>query len=249
MKRVLISGGAGLIGSNIVQALCRHGGYQVIVADNLWRGKIEYLEPNGRPLINIEQDFFNLDLTSYRNCLTVTRDVDIVIHLADVVAGIDFVFSNQYFVFQQNIEINTSILKAAIKNNVEKFLYVGTACSYPADKQARITKTPLKEEDAYPANPESGYGWSKLMGEYELGLAADEGLIEASILRLHNVYGPPSEVDPYRSQVIPALCRKAVEFPKSEFLVWGSGRQRRAFVFVSDVVDAILRSLDYGFGK
>ena len=87
------------------------------------------------------------------------------------------------------------------------------------------------------------------MGEYECALAEQEERIEVAILRLHNVYGPPCDFDQARSQVIPALCRKAINFPAEPFIVWGSGQQRRAFLFVSDVVDAIVRGLRSGFGK
>ena len=86
------------------------------------------------------------------------------------------------------------------------------------------------------------------MGEYECELAQNEGLIEAGILRLHNVYGPPCETSSNRSQVIPALCRKAIRFPEEDFIVWGSGSQRRAFVYVDDVVDALVAMLDRGLG-
>ena len=87
------------------------------------------------------------------------------------------------------------------------------------------------------------------MGEYECELAQQEGAIETGILRLHNVYGPPSEMSPERSQVIPALCRKAINFPEEDFIVWGSGNQRRAFLYVDDAVDAIVATLDKGMNN
>ena len=248
MKNLLITGGAGLIGSNLVHALIQRRDYHIRVIDNLWRGRKENLPVSKELAFDIKKDFFQLDMTEYANCERVTKDVDLIVHLADIVAGIGYVFGNEYSLYQENTRINSNLLKAAISNEVGKILYVGTACSYPASKQSEITNVLLKEEDVYPAEPESAYGWSKLMGEYELGLATDEGLIDSTILRLHNVYGPRCDIDPNRSQVIPALCRKAVEYPESEFLVWGSGNQRRAFVFVTDVVDAILRALDQGFG-
>ena len=87
------------------------------------------------------------------------------------------------------------------------------------------------------------------MGEYECELAQKEGKIETGILRLHNVYGPPCEMSPERSQVIPALCRKAINFPEEDFIVWGSGNQRRAFLYVDDVVDAIILLIKKGMGN
>ena len=246
--KILVTGGAGTIGSNLVQNLAREG-YNITVADNLWRGKIANLYYGVEPVIDLKTNFLNLDLTDYKNCLEATKDVDMVIHLADIVAGINYVFDNQWTVFHKNMLINTNTLAAAIANNVEKYLYVGTACSYPMELQSEIGGRPLREEDAYPANPESSYGWSKLMGEYECTLAEREEKIQVAILRLHNVYGSPCEFDGVLSQVIPALCRKAICFPAEPFVVWGSGQQRRAFLFVSDVVDVIVRAMKNGFGK
>ena len=114
------------------------------------------------------------------------------------------------------------------------------------EKQSSLNIIPLKEEDAYPANPESAYGWSKLIGEYEIGLASKYGLINSSILRLHNVYGPPSELSEKLSQVIPALCRKLIL--NEDYIVWGSGKQRRSFVYIDDVVDALINSMKIEHG-
>ena len=175
--------------------------------------------------------------------------MDGVIHLADIVAGINFVFANELFLYRANIVMNSNMLDAAINNNVEKYVYVGTACSYPAVMQSELNPPPFVEKDAYPANPESAYGWSKLMGEYECELAQKEGVIEIGILRLHNVYGPPSEMSPEKSQVIPALCRKAINYPLEEFIVWGSGNQRRAFLYVDEAVEAIILVMDKGMNN
>ncbi len=246
--KILVTGGAGMIGSNLVRDLIQTG-VTTTVVDNLWRGRLENLSLATEGIVTPDRIFFQYDLRDYERCLEVTKGVDIVVHLADIVAGINFVFSNELFLFRANSQINSNILSAAIENRVEQFLYVGTACSYPQDKQASICTIPLRECDAYPANPESSYGWSKLMGEYECQLAEKEGKISVSILRLHNVYGPPCELSIERSQVIPALCRKAVLHPHEEFVVWGSGSQRRGFVYVDDVVRGIKASLEHGRGQ
>lgn len=246
--KILVTGGAGLIGSNLVEKLIDLN-HDVYVVDNLWRGKKINLIRNNRNLININSHFFEYDLTDYKNCVEVSENMDIVIHLADIVAGINFVFDNELFVYRSNVLMNSNVLHAAIKNNVKKFLYVGTACSYPAEMQSDLNPPPFKEGDAYPANPESSYGWSKLMGEYECELAQKSDDIEIGILRLHNVYGPPCEISPEKSQVIPALCRKAINYPNEEFIIWGSGEQKRAFLYVDDVIDAITRTLNVGMNK
>lgn len=246
--RILVTGGAGLIGSNVAKHFINLG-HDVHVVDNLWRGKLENLYSEGKLVLDLNSNFHKFDLQNYENCLKVTKNVDVVIHLADIVAGINFVFSNELFLFRANIVMNSNILDASITNNVKKYLYVGTACSYPAEMQAELNPPPFVEQDAYPASPESAYGWSKLMGEYECELAQKEGKIQTGILRLHNVYGPPCEMSPAKSQVIPALCRKAIKFPEEDFVVWGSGTQRRAFLYVDDVVDAIEATLEKGMNS
>lgn len=247
-NKILVTGGAGMIGSMLVESLITRGA-SVTVVDNLWRGKKENLMKDGQPIIDLNLDFYQLDLVDYSNCLKVAKGHDIVYHLADVVAGINYVFGNQFSLFQTNVIMNSNMLRAAIKTRIKSYIYVGTACSYPAEKQNILNPPPLKEEDAYPASPESSYGWSKLMGEYECGLAESEGLMEVGILRLHNVYGPQCDMSPEKSQVIPALIRKCINYPKEEFMVWGSGNQRRAFVYIEDVVNALLLVLEYGMGK
>ncbi len=248
--KILITGGAGSIGSKLAKKLIKNKNNTVYIADNLWRGKLNYLyDNNNKPIINLKKKFYKYDLTNFNNCLKVTKNIDLVIHLADIVSGINFVFNSEPFVFRQNILINSNILSASIKNKVKKILYVGTACSYPAEKQAKINSKPLLESEAYPANPESSYGWSKLMGEYEINLANKYGLIDSCILRLHNVYGPPCDINFKTSQVIPALCRKIIESKNNELIVWGTGEQRRTFIYIDDVVNAINISINKGFNK
>ena len=246
--KILITGGAGLIGSNVVNRLVNEG-YDVFVADNLWRGKLENLQNPIRSIIDFDSKLFEVDLREYENCSIATKGMDVVVHLADIVAGINFVFANELFLYRSNILMNSHMLGAAIKNEVKQYIYVGTACSYPVEMQSELNPPPFKENDAYPANPESAYGWSKLMGEYECDLAQKEDKIDVGILRLHNVYGSPSDLSPEKSQVIPALCRKAINYPEEKFIVWGSGNQRRAFLYVDDVVDAIVATLDKGMNN
>lgn len=241
--KILVTGGAGMIGSNLVEAL-RNLGHDVFVADNLWRGTVDNIA-HIFPGDELGERFFEVDLAISANAELVTRDMDVVFHLADIVAGINFIFANEFEVWTRNQLINSNTLNAAIHNGVEHYVYVGTACSFPKHlTMGKNAGTILVESDAYPAEPESAYGWSKLMGEYEIELATKEGLIDSSILRLHNVYGFPSEISPERSQVIPALCRKAAAFPHEDFVVWGSGQQKRAFIYVADVVTALVKTLD-----
>lgn len=238
-----------MIGSNLVKSLVVRGD-DVYVADNFWRGKREnLLNADKSDYVVSEEKIFDVDLRDFDSCAQVLRGIEVCYHLADVVAGINFVFENELFLWRSNILINSNVLQASIDNGVKDFIYVGTACSYPKEEQSQPGSRPFREEDVYPADPESSYGWSKLMGEYEVELAGKENAINTGILRLHNVYGSPAELNPSRSQVIPALCRKAILFPSESFTVWGSGNQRRAFVHVDDVVDALIRVHSLGMGK
>jgi nucleoside-diphosphate-sugar epimerase len=246
---VLVTGGAGMIGSNLVKRLVGRG-FRVSVVDNLWRGKIEYLlGEDGSPVIDLARDFHNIDMSIPNSVDRLFEGVDYVFHLADIVAGIEYVFSNQGSIFRQNVLINSNAISAARKFRPKGFLYVGTACSFPAHKQSGVEAPPLREEDQYPAAPESAYGWSKLMGEYEALLMEQETGIPVSVAVLHNVYGAPCDYDELRGQVIPSLIRKAIRYPSEPFIVWGSGSQGRAFVHVDDVIDGLIACMDKGLGK
>jgi GDP-D-mannose 3',5'-epimerase len=245
----LVTGGAGMIGSNLVKRLISLG-HHVQVIDNLWRGRLSYLKDDqGNFLIDIERDFHQLDLCESGIFEYLFEGVDFVFHLADIVAGIDYVFKNQGDIFRENLLINSNVIAAVRSHNPQGFIYIGTACSYPASLQQTTDGPLLREEDAYPAWPESAYGWSKLMGEYETLLLEKETEIPVSVLRLHNVYGPPCDYDPVRGQVIPSLIRKAIHHPQEDFIVWGSGKQGRAFVHVDDAVDAMILTMEKGLGK
>jgi len=245
----LITGGAGMIGSNLARRLVE-AGHRVSVVDNLWRGRREYLvDQAGWPLIDMASDFHRRDLMIPGIMDDLLQGVDYVYHLADVVAGIGFVFAHQGFVFRQNLIINSNVIESVRRHPVRGFVYVGTACSFPQEKQSGVDAAPLREEDIYPAHPESAYGWSKLMGEYESFLMEQETGVPVSVLSLHNVYGPPCDFSEANSQVIPSLIRKALSWPEQPFSVWGSGAQGRAFVYTEDVVDALVATLDKGLGE
>lgn len=225
-----------MIGSNLVKRLVED--HEVIVLDNLWRGKIENVDKRS--------DFVKVDLSIPRSLDSFLDGVDYVFHLADVVAGIGYVFNHEPFVFHQNVLINTNVADSIrrLGGHLKGYIYVGTACSFPHSKQ---NGTPLKETDQFPAMPESAYGWSKLMGEYEALLLEKHYKIPVSVLSLHNVYGSPCDTDIVLSQVIPALIRKAIN--DDEMVVYGSGKQGRAFVHVDDVVRALITAMSRGLGR
>lgn len=251
MSKILVTGGCGMIGSNLVKRLVAEG-HDVTVIDNLWRGRLEYLDgPDGRPVIDTATRFHNIDLSKENPQVhEIVSSNEYVIHLADIVAGIDYVFGNQGELFRQNNLINTNLFHAvrkAGKERIKGLIYVGTACSYPLTRQNSLDVVPLREDELFPALPESAYGWSKLMGQLEIGYIEKETGIPCCTLQFHNVYGSPCDFGA-RSQVIPALIRKAINYPAEEFNVWGSGKQGRAFIHVDDVVDALVLALEKGWG-
>jgi nucleoside-diphosphate-sugar epimerase len=240
-----------MIGSNLVKRLVKEG-HDVTVIDNLWRGKVEYLNgDDGKPVIDLDSHFYNIDLSESSGLDAIVAANEYVIHLADIVAGIDYVFSNQGDLFRLNNLINTYLfhsVRKAGKERIKGLIYVGTACSYPLTRQNSLDVVPLKEEELFPAMPESAYGWSKLMGQLEIGFLEKETGIPCCTLQFHNVYGSPCDFGA-RSQVIPALIRKAINYPDEEFVVWGSGLQGRAFIHVDDVINALVLALDKGWGQ
>jgi len=233
-----------MIGSNLVKRLISEN-HQVKIIDNLWRGKLEYLKENGDCLINLNEDFFNIDLNNPDNIKkvgTIIKDVDVVIHLADIVAGIGYVFSKQYEIFKLNNSINTNLFEATKNTNIKKLIYVGTACSFPLELQNSLDAE-LNDEDLFPANPESAYGWSKLIGQLELRYLAEIVNFEINTLMFHNVYGQNCEFEGERTQVIPSLINRIIDAEEDSTIeVWGSGQQGRAFIHVEDIVDAIMKT-------
>jgi len=239
--KIYITGVAGMIGSNVARDLLGEG-RSVIGIDNLWRGT----KKNIVDLFDYENfTFQHTDLISDHNWYRDMNSTDTLIHIADIVAGIGYVFSNEWTVFQQNLLINTNVARVVNHHTPERFIYLGTACSYPQQMQRSVDASELAEKDKIPADPESGYGWSKLIGEIEFILATKDTLTNFTVLDLHNVYGWPCIYQDGTSQVIPALINKALNSSDGKLSVWGDGKQGRAFVHVKDVVSSIKLALAY----
>ena len=250
--KILITGCAGMIGSyltaNLLRTYTKEKGHNIVGIDNLSRGKIKNLKEScGNFFENLK--FIEEDLTNYnQSWVNEFNDCDLIIHLADVVAGIGYVFSNESLVFRTNLIINSNVSKAIYNSHPKRYIYIGTACSFPKNLQLSTASQPLIEKDQFPAAPESGYGWSKLMGEIESGYLSKEGITDSVILSLHNVYGKYCDYSQRTSQVIPSLCMKAISCIKNNKIleIWGDGNQGRAFVHAKDIVDAIKLSFFRG---
>jgi GDP-D-mannose 3',5'-epimerase len=253
--KILVTGGLGMIGSNLIKELILTEKYDknnIFIVDNLWRGKIENILQNNEYLININTNFFNRDLSHPNQIDDIINEnnIDTIIHLADIVAGIGFVTNNEWFVFNQNILINSNTISSIRKcsDKIKAFINIGTACCFPKGLQISTTSK-LNETQLYPAEPETSYGWSKLMGMYETELLQKETNILCCNLMFHNVYGTPCDLSE-RSQVIPSLIKKTIlQANNSELIVWGTGNQGRAFVHVDDVVSSIILAMRNGYNN
>ena len=229
--RALVAGAGGFIGSHMVRYLKERGSW-VRGADVK---PPEFDESPG-------DEFDICDLRDLNDCASVTRDIDEVYQLAADMGGIGYISSYRAHVARNNVLINAHMLEAAARRNVGRYFYSSSACIYPMYRQRAAEVVPLREEDAYPAEPEEGYGWEKLFSEKMCQYFAEEGKLETRIARFHNVYGPLGTFEGGREKAPAAICRKvALAEDGDEIEVWGDGRQTRSFLYIDDCVDGIYR--------
>jgi GDP-D-mannose 3', 5'-epimerase len=230
-RTALVAGAGGFIGHHLVKYL-QGLGYEVRGADVK---APEYEETTA-------EEFELVDLRHGEDCLKVTRDVDEVYQLAADMGGIGYISAFHADVARNNVLINAHMLQAAAENQVSRYFYASSACIYPMYRQESPDVTPLKEEDAYPADPEEGYGWEKLYAEKLCQYYTEEGKLETRVARFHNIYGPAGTYDGGREKAPAAICRKvALAADGDEIEVWGDGAQTRSFTYVDDCVEGIHR--------
>ncbi len=229
--RVLVTGGGGFIGHHLVRRLVRHG---CVV-----RGvDVKYPEYEA----SAAAEFELLDLRRLDNALIATRGMEEVYHLGADMGGIGYITAFHADIARNNAMINANLLEAARLNGVTRFLFSSSACIYPQHLQKTANVAPLREEDAYPADPEEGYGWEKLFMEKLCQYYREDYGLETRIVRFHNVYGPLGTYDGGREKAPAAICRKVAMAPKGgEIEVWGDGNQTRSFMYVDDCVEGIAR--------
>jgi GDP-D-mannose 3',5'-epimerase len=228
--KYLICGAGGFIGGHLVNDLMKQG-HEVICAD------IKPLEYWFQIFDNNKN--FSLDLKEYENCLKVTDGVDYVYNMACNMGGMGFIENNKAECML-SVLINTNLLRACLINKIKKYFFSSSACVYNATKQKEIFVPGLKESDAYPAEPEDGYGWEKLFSERMCRHFTEDFGLPTRVVRYHNVYGPLGTYDGGREKAPAALCRK-IALSKinniKEIEVWGDGNQTRSFMYISDCLE------------
>ncbi len=156
--------------------------------------------------------------------------------------GIGFIETNKAVIVRDNTLINMHTIEAARVNGVKRYLYTSSACIYPGYKQKSPDVTPLKEEDAYPADAEDGYGWEKLYMERNCRHYSEDFGLETRVVRFHNIFGPLGTYDGGREKSPAAICRKVALAPNGgEIEVWGDGQQTRSYCYIDDCVEGIYR--------
>jgi GDP-D-mannose 3',5'-epimerase len=228
--RILVTGAGGFIGHHLVKRLKK---------DGYWVRGVDIKHPEYEA--SAADDFQILDLRVWENCLTATQGIDQVYNLAADMGGIGYITSFLADISKNNILINAHMLEAAKQNGVQKYLFSSSACVYAQYKQKSADLVPLKEEDAYPADPEPGYGWEKLFAEELCRYYYHDYKFETRIVRFHNVYGPLGTYDGGKEKSPAAISRKVASSTDGTIEIWGDGEQTRSYMYVDDCVEGLIR--------
>jgi nucleoside-diphosphate-sugar epimerase len=235
-RDILVTGGAGFIGSFLVEELISRGS-NVVVADNFSRGDFD-------KLAHIEGDIKirPVDLTTHKGCIEATEGVDDVFHLAASVGGIHYIQRENVHGLTPSVLMNQYMLEAARITDIERFLFASSACIY---RQEHGDLNRFSEDQGIPANPHSTYGWAKILGEVACNAYHTDTDVNTGAVRIFNCYGPRENLDPDSSHVIPSLCRKVIEAENGDSIeLFGNGTQERGFIYVDDLVDGMIHAME-----
>jgi len=243
-KRVLVAGGAGLIGSHLARTLANKGA-KVCVADNLSSGSLKNIED-----VKNKVEFISADLRTETNCTKLTQGMDYVFQLAANMGGIGYITAVGADIMRDNILINVNMLQASFENNVKEYFYSSSACVYPEYRQKDADVIPLKESDATPADPDQFYGWEKLATEKMCEAYQKDYGMNIRMARFHNVYGEVyTAFDKDKGKAPCHIIMKALRYPGEEFVIWGDGKQTRSFLYIDDCVEGVLKLMESNYPK
>ena len=228
-KKILITGGGGFIGGHLSNFYQKKG-YQIICVDV--KNKKSWFQ------INSNNKNIRADCRDPVICDKIVKGVDYIFNLACDMGGMGFIENNKALCMLSSV-ININLLQSAKKYKIKKFFYSSSACVYPSYRQKDYMKPQLKETDAYPADPEDGYGWEKLFNERMCRHFYEDFGLETRIARYHNVYGEHGSWSDGREKAPAALARKFVESihkKKNQIEIWGNGKQIRSFLYIDDCI-------------
>jgi GDP-D-mannose 3', 5'-epimerase len=233
MIRILVTGSGGFIGHHLVSKLKRSGD---------WVRGVDLVRP--QYAATDVDEFLELDLRDASAARAAVDGVGHVYALAADMGGMGYISANHACILHNNALINLNTLEAARAAGVARYLYTSSACVYPEFLQTDTAVTPLREEDAYPAQPQDAYGWEKLIAERLCMHYRDDYGIETRIVRFHNIFGPLGTWTGGREKAPAAICRKVATAKltgASEIEIWGDGEQTRSFCYIDDCIDGLVR--------
>ena len=242
-KKILIVGAGGFIGGHLVKRLLNDNN-SIVAADikprEFWFQEFETAE-----------NHYSMDMKDINNCRKVTKNIDYVFNMACNMGGMGFIENNKAECMQ-SVLINTNLLIACKEAGINRYFFSSSACAYNKTKQQEVFIEGLKETDAYPADPEDGYGWEKLFSERMCGHFMEDYGIQVRVARYHNIYGPFGTYDGGREKAPAALCRKIIKAKKNnenKIEVWGDGKQTRTFLYIDDCIEGTLRLFVSDYSK